>query len=511
MKRSPFVAIVILTLLGLCLCAALSRSFYVQETQAIANEFEGDIRQAAAILEREVRLNLEVLFALKAAIEAVPGEMNAERFKSITDGILERSPTIMAFAWARAVKHSQLAEFELEQRQIFPDWRITERDLDNKSMPVGERSWYIPVQFIAPLEKNRAALGFDLGSESKRRSAIEISRDTGKMVATAGIKLVQEPDNQQGFLVFAPLYEGRPTNREQRRDLHYGYINGVFRVGELTNHAIGLENNASMLFRVVDVTDAQPNELYSNADATAPRWVSELGYATVLTDVAGRNWQIHAVPSQNYIDRRRSHLPALIMVSGVLFISLLVSYALFNVNRNRALVASKERLEQMSLTDGLTQLANRRHFDQFLEQEWGRAMRQKSPLSLVMLDIDNFKSYNDHYGHPAGDECLRQVAHILQGVVRRPTDMLARYGGEEFAVVLPDTASCEVIAEACRAAIENAAIPHQASDVSDRVTISAGACSMVPGETNSLEDLKQEADAALYRAKHAGRNTTKKC
>ena len=95
--------------------------------------------------------------------------------------------------------------------------------------------------------------------------------------------------------------------------------------------------------------------------------------------------------------------------------------------------------------------------------------------------------------------------------MRRPTDMLARYGGEEFAIVLPDTATGEVIAEACRAAIENAAIEHVTSAVSNRVTISAGVCSMLPGASNSLDDLMQQADAALYRAKHAGRNQVARC
>lgn len=511
MKRSPFFTILVLAVLGLSLCAALSRSFYLQEKAAIASEFQADIRQAAAILERQVLLNLEVLFALKAAIEHVPGKMDAQQFESLTDDILQRSPAIMAFAWAPAIEREHLAEFELEQQRTFAQWRITERDADNRVVPVSERSLYVPVQFIAPLEKNAAAMGFDLASETKRLTAIKAARDTGRMAATAGIQLVQEPDNQQGFLVFAPLYEGQPTSLQQRREAHYGYINGVFLMDELTDHAIGINNETSLLFQVIDVTDAQPNELYSNVDPASSSWVSDLDYTTRMADIAGRTWEIRAMPSQRYIDRRRSHLPALIMVSGILLIALLVIHALVNVNRNRALVASQAKLEQMSLTDGLTQVANRRHFDQFLEQEWGRAMRQQRPLSLVMVDIDNFKAYNDHYGHPEGDECLRQVARILQAVVRRPTDMLARYGGEEFAIVLPDTATGEVIAEACRAAIENAAIEHVASAVSNRVTISAGVCSMLPGASNSLDDLMQQADAALYRAKHAGRNQVTRC
>ena len=510
MKRSPLTAIVVLAFIGVAICALLSRSLYNQETKAIAGQFQSDIQQAAAVFEREVLLNLEVLYALKAAMDIMPG-MHSDRFRTLSEGILDRSPAIMAFAWAPVIQKDQLTRFESVQGRLVKGLRVTERDAQEQLVPVAERPWYVPVQFIEPLGKNRAALGFDLASEQRRLAALEAARDTGQLVATAGIKLVQEPDNQQGFLVFAPLYQGHPKDIEQRHATHYGYINGVFRVGELANQAIGLGETSSLLFQVVDVTDAQSNLLYSNADQNDPRWVKNLAYHTPLADVAGRHWRIEAMPSQSYIDQRRGYLPALVMVSGVLFIALLVIYALINLNRNRALNAAKEKLEKMSLTDGLTDLANRRHFDQFIEHEWARAKRLSKPLSLIMLDIDYFKPYNDHYGHPAGDECLRQVSRVLKGVIRRPTDLLARYGGEEFAIVLPDTDNAMQVADACRSAIEAAAIEHNLSEVSSVVTVSVGVCSRTPSPNVDLNDLKIEADAALYRAKDAGRNKVKSC
>lgn len=510
MKRYPLLAIILLALVGLGICAALSRSLYTQETKSIASQFQGDIQQAAAVFEREVLLNLEVLYALKAAMDIMPG-MHSDRFRTLSEGILDRSPAIMAFAWAPVVDRESLRGFERVQQRLVPGLRVTERNAEEQLVPVTDRPWYVPVQFIEPLDKNLAAMGFDLASERLRLTALEAARDTGRLVATAGIKLVQEPDNQQGFLVFAPLYRGHPLSFEQRQSTHYGYINGVFRVGELANQAIGLGENSSLLFQVVDVTDSQPNLLYSNADPADSRWVSELGFKTPLSDVAGRAWQIEAMPSQTYIDRRRGYLPALVMVSGGLFIALLVIYALINLHRNRVLNEAKEQLEKISLTDGLTNLANRRHFDQFLEQEWARAQRLSTPLALIMLDIDYFKPFNDHYGHPAGDECLREVARILQAVVRRPTDLLARYGGEEFAIILPDTANAAQVAEACRAAVEAARIQHSLSEVDTVVTVSVGACSRTPGPTTSLDELKEQADAALYRAKDAGRNAVVLC
>lgn len=510
MKRVPVLAIVLIALIGLGICAALSRMLYNEETQAIASQFQADIERRAVIFEREVLLNLEALYALKAAMDVLPG-MHSERFRALTQGIVTRSPAIQAYAWAPVVTADKLRRYEDLQQRITPGLRLTERDQQGQSVPVLTRPWYVPVQFIEPLDKNRAALGFDLASEPSRLIALETARDTGQLAATAGIKLVQEPDNQQGFLVFAPLYQGQPETLEQRRATHYGFINVVFRVGQLATQATGLGENSSLLFQVIDTTESQPNLLYSNANQDDSRWASGLRFQKQLNILAGRTWRIEAMPSQTYIDRRRGYLPALVMVSGGLFIALMVIYALMHLSRNSALNAAKAMMERISLTDGLTDLANRRHFDQFLDQEWARAKRLSTPLTLIMLDIDHFKPFNDHYGHPAGDECLREVSRILESVVRRPTDLVARYGGEEFAIVLPDTDSITLVAEACRAAIEAARIEHRLSEVSDVVTVSVGACSLIPGPTTSLEQLKKQSDAALYRAKHAGRNTVVLC
>lgn len=510
MKRYPLLTIFLLALLGLSFCAALSRLLYNSETQAIASQFHAEIEQGSAAFERELQLNLEVLYALKTAMDVIPG-MHFSRFKTLSEGILSRSPAIQAFAWAPVIAEDQLQNFEALQQRTLPGLIVAEHDDQGERVPVRPRPWYVPVQFIEPMDQNRAAVGFDLASEQNRLSALEAARDSGRLMATAGIRLVQEPDNQQGFLVFAPLYQGQPTTLEQRRETHYGFINGVFRVGELANKALGLNEKSSLLVKVLDVTDEEPHLLYSNARPDLARWVQSMTYHVPLADVAGRSWRIEAMPSELYVAQRRSYLPALVMVSGALFIALLVIYALIGLHRTRVLYLARQELEKMSLTDGLTELANRRHFDTFIEQEWARANRLSRPLSLIMLDIDFFKPFNDQYGHPAGDECLRQVAQVLRRVIRRPTDLLARYGGEEFAIVLPDTDNPKAVAEACRAAVEAAAIPHDYSPVAPIVTISVGLCSCLPDSTTTLEDLKVQADEALYQAKHAGRNRVVTC
>jgi diguanylate cyclase (GGDEF)-like protein len=158
--------------------------------------------------------------------------------------------------------------------------------------------------------------------------------------------------------------------------------------------------------------------------------------------------------------------------------------------------------------DGLTQIANRRRFDEYLLQEWGRHIRMQQPLSLLLCDVDHFKLYNDHHGHQAGDECLKNVAKALT-LCHRAGDLVARYGGEEFAMVLPQTnrAGAVWVAERIRVAVADAALPHAASPVCDRVTVSVGVASMTPQlHGPDARAFVEAADRQLYLAKHLGRN-----
>jgi len=169
---------------------------------------------------------------------------------------------------------------------------------------------------------------------------------------------------------------------------------------------------------------------------------------------------------------------------------------------------SNTKLENMSVHDSTTGIANRRKFDQALTIEWGFSTRMQSNLSLIMIDIDYFKQYNDSYGHVKGDECLRKTAMILASAVTRKTDLVARYGGEEFVILLHDTNLEEAtkIAEKCRRLVIDNNIIHQQSIIADHLTISLGVCSIIPTPNSETEVLIMTADTLLYRAKENGRN-----
>ena len=181
----------------------------------------------------------------------------------------------------------------------------------------------------------------------------------------------------------------------------------------------------------------------------------------------------------------------------------------------RALRVSQQQLLDTNLvlqrqmnSDGLTGLSNRRHFDEYLELEWRRATRDQTQMSLMMIDVDYFKAYNDNFGHLEGDEALRQVAKAIRASCARPSDLPARYGGEEFALVLPNTSpgGARLLAEKLRMSIAGMNIPHMAPTPGSHLTVSIGISTLTPEIGSNSRQLIQEADKGLYAAKHNGRN-----
>ena len=210
-------------------------------------------------------------------------------------------------------------------------------------------------------------------------------------------------------------------------------------------------------------------------------------------------------------------LAVMLLIMGVM--SIIVSHYIYKVLYE--LLKTQQQTQALAHTDQVTRLANRRFFDKHFKEEWRRASRDKKPLSLLMIDVDHFKLYNDNNGHPAGDQCLKQLAMTMKSIARRQGDLVARYGGEEFAILLPDTNTdaAQQLAEKLRNKIINLAIPHQSpSSLLDVVTVSIGVASCTPKarrNNKTGEDviypamLLGAADRAMYQAKESGRNCVK--
>jgi diguanylate cyclase (GGDEF)-like protein len=199
--------------------------------------------------------------------------------------------------------------------------------------------------------------------------------------------------------------------------------------------------------------------------------------------------------------QKRWFLMRIVPLHGVAGTNFVISHV--NITQRKLI---EEQMEAQSLSDSLTGLANRRHFDHFLLGEWLRNMRERTPISMVMFDLDYFKRYNDSFGHMAGDEYLRRVGAIIAGHARRPTDMAARYGGEEFALILGNTdlLGAQNTAESAREAVAALKPGLQCSDCI--ISVSAGVACTIPAQGQAEGFLVEEADKALYGAKAAGRN-----
>ena len=210
---------------------------------------------------------------------------------------------------------------------------------------------------------------------------------------------------------------------------------------------------------------------------------------------------------------KQSKIITLSLMASIFIISILLGFYLFNrqklTNRyQQELQEANKTLTLQANTDGLTNIFNRRYFDMFINKEWHRHHRYRHQISLLLIDVDYFKKYNDQYGHSKGDKCLIKVADVLSDVASRATDCVARYGGEEFVIVLPETNkdTAEYIAKKIIHQISAENIPHVSSEVSDKVTVSIGISTLIPQSPENPENIIKEADEALYAAKLNGRN-----
>ena len=244
----------------------------------------------------------------------------------------------------------------------------------------------------------------------------------------------------------------------------------------------------------------------------------------ILLDVMMPDMDGYEVCSRLKADARTQDIPVIFIsamnevedeargleVGGLDYITKPINPAIVKARVRIHLELKRQRdiLQRISMIDGLTGIANRRRFDEALEREWRRCHRGSSPLSLILVDVDFFKNYNDHYGHLAGDECLKKVATAMADQMRRAADIVARFGGEEFACLLPETGADAAHAMATRLgeAVAALVIPHAHSVAASHVTISLGVATLIPGDGDSASGLIELADRGLYQAKQNGRN-----
>lgn len=506
--------LMIIVTLGIGLSLFLGYLVHKQELEMFEIGFEKDVADKAAAIERELLINIEVLYAVKGLFDSSE-LVTLTEFTTLTQSFIARHPNIQALEWIPKVDGKEKSEFEAEIQQAIPSFVITERNAHGHMVPTQTRNHHFPVTYLTPFEGNEAALGFDLASSAKRFASLEVSRDSGVMTASASIRLVQEQSNQKSFLIFMPLYKGSVNSISQRRKALQGFVLGVFRIADIMNSAVARTAAEGLQLRLRDITDQ--DDLLYEGPVSSEVTQSGLSREVSLMPIGGRQWQLSATPSLEYESANKRQMSkavalygvVLVLVSGLYVYSVIRRKELIKqevVQRTKDLNLAKEKLEVLSQTDSLTDVANRRLFDAKLEQEWARALREGTSITLIMIDIDCFKAYNDMYGHQAGDCCLCKVANSLKVSLRRPADVLARYGGEEFVILMPNTKNVTIPAKRCRADVEALGLVHKGSDVTDVVTVSVGGVSIIPTPDITAAYAISLADGAMYKAKSLGRN-----
>jgi len=504
--------------IGLLFSGLIGYSFYQKETQAIEADLRRDVDDKASALERELLLKLEVLYAIKGLFDS-SDNVTAQEFKMLASDFLTRHQDIQALEWIPKVVQAQRDAYEQAGRHIYPDFEFTERESQGRMVRASERAVYYPVYYVEPVKGNEVALGFDLASNEKRLKIINKSRDLDLSLATESIRLVQETSDQRGVLVFMPVYDGESATQDKRREKFVGFVLGVYRIGDMFETAVRHTGVQGLNLSVIDNTGIEAAQLYANfpPGQAQDRALIEFSYSKPLRRFGGRQWTLVAAPTLGYVAERRSLLPWVSTSFCVLFVMLAGTYvhavikhsALIEakaLERNHALHKAKQALKDSTLIDGLTKVANRRQFDTQFETEWLRAIRDGSSLSLIMIEIDHFKSFREDYGNCAGDQCLKDVAKELSNTSSRKSDLVARYSGEEIAILLPNTEEPAILADKCRTNVEKLYIPHKNSAVAEYVTISLGVLTIIPTQRCDPDDFISRTIAALMGAKESGNN-----
>lgn len=520
MERRLYFITLFSILMGIVLSCLLFGLFYQVETTNIQREFEAEVEKKSDAITKEMELHFEALYSIKLAYDNY-GQLGPDDFSTLATTTLIRHSTIQALEWIPIVKGYQRASVEGEAATRIPGFVFTERVATGEMVRATARPVYYPVYYLEPIAGNEAALGYDLGSNTVRLDAIHRARDTGGLQLSEGLKLVQANDEQRGLLSFIPVYQiVSPQTVQQRQETLLGFVLGVFKLDEILSATYVSGEEEKMMYTLIDVGAPADNKvLYKqfNLGNQQQSLETEYSYTHSVLDRGGRRWVLEATPTKAYFAKKRTETPWIVFAVGNVFFSMSIWFGFITMKRNKVIlqeidIKNKElneantKLERMTKTDGLTGIANRRFFDEYLEQEFRRVQREDKPIALLIIDIDYFKAFNDTYGHQAGDRCLRLVATEIERVLKRPADMVARIGGEEFGILLPNTTNGEVVAKQCRAVVERLSIEHRGAKEVAFVTVSIGAISAESVKGHTTDTLFNTADAALYQAKKAGRN-----
>lgn len=508
-------------LTGLLVTVAISYEVDRTQKKLVITELKANQERWVGLMEFSTEKEITLAKTLVSVFEDSP-EIDQQLFTQLSANAIKLYPDLQAVFWIPAVNAQQRPQLEAAMRAQNPNFFFKNYAGPMGFVPAAPKEKYYPIYFLNGGENSGAYSGWDLGSFGELGDMLGSLKVVENQVAMRLVPSMHDllnpgSDRPRLHMLLATPLESVVKLPNDSLQIDEGYLVFLVNFSLLYNYFSDYPGAEKLNIAVTMGTGAAKRvvfEVHPNAGTLEHSYATRSSFSNRATD----SWEVTLIPTDEYFKSKGRSVKNWVRVTGLVITLALIVY-LLAIQRRTALIQqmvevktdelqrANHELDRLSRTDYLTGVANRRFFEESLDREWSRAARGKYAISLLMIDVDYFKAYNDCYGHIEGDYCLQQVARALSVSVKRPADMVARFGGEEFVVLLPETEEGALaLAEECRKKVEELQIAHQDSEVSQYVTVSIGVCSLIPIGGQPARALVKAADDALYRAKNEGRN-----
>jgi diguanylate cyclase (GGDEF)-like protein len=482
------------------------------ENSRLEDRFKIITNQTASLFYISLK-EKELLQASVAQFFISSQEVTRAEFKQFVTGLSLQNKYIQVVEWLPKITDEQRSEYEKSQSEYYgEDFSITEVIAKGVIIPATKRDVYYPITFLEPEWDNTLAIGFDPSGSSVGKAFIKKAIISGESQGREPVKIVINSGFKSAFIVYKPVYtnlDGTKTLDPSEGEV-LGFVNIVVRVEDFIETVVGSKETANFN---LEWQDTESGKYYFDTNVQ-----DFIPFKHVIDiNVSGRDMKLIFSPTELFIEQTTTQVVAIAMVTS-LVVACLFGILILNITartsriqsevklRTEELEIANQQLELLSNKDVLTDLFNRRYFENALHDEFERSRRYNRTFALIMFDIDNFKNINDQYGHPCGDQVIKAIADYLINT-SRSSDVLSRIGGEEFTLILPAQSEANImsIIERIRIDISNIKVKYDEHTV--QFTCSFG-IAIFDQNVKDIHTFIKMADQAMYKAKKMGRNRT---